>query len=50
MTDNVVYGSSDAGIALVETMRTIVTGNTVSDGKWGIRLSIGAADNQASDR
>lgn len=43
-----VFGSGDAGIALVETMRTIVTGNTMSAGKWGIRLTLGSADNQAS--
>ena len=44
-----MHGSADAGIALVETSRTIVRNNVIADGKWGARLTLGASDNQASD-
>lgn len=40
-----MYGSGDAGIALVETSRTIVKDNLFADGKWGARLTLGSTDN-----
>lgn len=43
-----MHGSADAGIALVETSRTIVRDNIIADGKWGARLTLGASDNQVS--
>lgn len=42
-----MHGSADAGIALVETSRTIVKNNVIADGKWGARLTLGSTDNQA---
>ena len=40
-------GSVDAGIALVETSRVLVTDNVLTDNKWGARYTVGASDNQA---
>lgn len=43
--DNKLYGNTDAGFSLVETSRTAVTGNTMSENKYGIRLLVGSNDN-----
>lgn len=47
-TGNVVTGSADAGVALVETSRVVVTNNVLTTNKWGARYTVGASDNQAS--
>lgn len=45
---NVVTGSTDAAVSLVETSRVLVTNNVFTDNKWGARYTVGASDNQAS--
>lgn len=43
---NELYDNYDAGLSLVETMRTKVTGNKIENNKWGVRLLLGASDNE----
>lgn len=45
---NTLYGNVDAGISLVETSRTTVSGNEIYDNKYGIRLVLGSNDNVMS--
>lgn len=42
---NIVYGNADAGMALMEAFRANVQGNSFEDNTYGIRLSVGCADN-----
>lgn len=42
---NRVYNNSDAGIALMESFRANVSHNVFEDNKYGVRLSVGCADN-----
>lgn len=48
--DSIVRGNTcndnAAGLSLVETSRTVVTGNEFSRNKWGVRLLVGATDNE----
>lgn len=44
-TGNTVYDNADAGLALMESFRADVYDNTFKDNKYGIRLSVGCADN-----
>lgn len=43
--DNYVHGNGDAGMALMETFKASVTDNVFEGNKYGIRLSVGCADN-----
>lgn len=42
---NTVYGHGDAGMAVMESFRADVQGNSFEDNTYGIRLSVGSADN-----
>lgn len=42
---NQAYDNADAGIALFAVWRTTVKNNTLTGNKYGVRLSMGAADN-----
>ena len=44
---NKLYDNFDAGLSLVETSRTYVTGNEFNRNNWGIRALAGANDNMA---
>lgn len=43
--DNVLQNNADAGISLVETSRTVVTGNAMNFNQYGVRLLVGSNDN-----
>lgn len=45
MKGNYVHGNGDAGMALMETFNADVTNNIFEENKYGIRLSVGCADN-----
>eukprot|EP00904_Undaria_pinnatifida_P005796 jgi/Undpi1/2346/HiC_scaffold_13.g05729.m1 len=42
---NYVHDNGDAGIALMESFNAEVSGNTFESNKYGVRLSVGCADN-----
>lgn len=42
---NTVYDNADAGLALMEAFDAEVYDNTFRDNKYGIRLSVGCANN-----
>ena len=44
-TDNDVHDNGDAGMALMESFNADVSNNKFDDNKYGIRLSVGCADN-----
>ena len=46
---NYVHGNADAGMALMEVFNAKVSQNTFKDNKYGIRLSVGCADNVFSN-
>lgn len=46
---NYVHGNGDAGMALMEVFNAKVSKNTFEDNKYGIRLSVGCADNTFSN-
>ncbi|CAN0513274.1 unnamed protein product, partial [Scytosiphon promiscuus] len=43
--DNYVHDNGDAGMALMETFNADVSNNKFEDNKYGVRLSVGCADN-----
>ena len=43
--DNNVHDNADAGIAMLESFYADVSGNTLRDNKYGIRLSVASAHN-----
>ena len=43
--DNYVHDNGDAGIALMESFNADVSNNIIEDNKYGVRLSVGCADN-----
>eukprot|EP00904_Undaria_pinnatifida_P005755 jgi/Undpi1/2309/HiC_scaffold_13.g05693.m1 len=43
--NNNVHDNADAGIAMLESFDAEVSGNTLKDNKYGIRLSVASADN-----
>eukprot|EP00904_Undaria_pinnatifida_P005798 jgi/Undpi1/2348/HiC_scaffold_13.g05731.m1 len=47
--DNYVHDNGDAGIAMMESFDAEVSDNIFEDNKYGIRLSVGCADNVFSD-
>ena len=49
MKGNYVHGNGDAGMALMETFNADVTNNIFEENKYGIRLSVGCADNVFSN-
>ena len=46
---NYVHDNGDAGMAMMESFDAEVSGNTFEGNKYGIRLSVGCADNVFSD-
>ena len=46
--DNNIHDNDDAGIAVLESFDADVSGNTIKNNKFGIRLSVGAAGNVMS--
>ncbi|CAN0523949.1 unnamed protein product, partial [Scytosiphon promiscuus] len=42
---NYIHGNGDAGMAMMESFNADVTDNVFEDNKYGIRLSVGCADN-----
>ncbi|CAM9699718.1 unnamed protein product, partial [Laminaria digitata] len=49
VTGNHVHGNGDAGMALMEIFNAKVSDNTFEDNKYGIRMSVGCADNVFSN-
>ncbi|CAM9431716.1 unnamed protein product, partial [Laminaria digitata] len=49
LPDNYVHGNGDAGMALMETFNADVSNNIFENNKYGIRLSVGCADNVFSN-
>ncbi|CAM9604816.1 unnamed protein product [Ectocarpus sp. 12 AP-2014] len=47
--NNYVHDNGDAGIALMESFRAEIYDNTIENCKYGIRLSVGSADNDIHD-
>ena len=47
--DNYVHDNGDAGMALMETFNAKVSDNVFEDNKYGVRLSVGCADNVFSN-
>lgn len=43
--DNLVYNNADAGLAMMESFNADVRRNKFKRNKYGIRLSVGCADN-----
>ena len=43
--DNYVHDNGDAGMALMESFNADVSNNVFDDNKYGVRLSVGCADN-----
>ncbi|CAN0315581.1 unnamed protein product, partial [Hapterophycus canaliculatus] len=43
--ENELYDNVDAGLSLVETSRTLVSGNQMNGNKYGIRVLVGSSDN-----
>lgn len=48
-TDNHIYNNKDAGLALLESFGAEIYDNRIEDCKYGIRLSLGSADNEIYD-
>ncbi|CAM9714410.1 unnamed protein product, partial [Laminaria digitata] len=46
---NYVHDNGDAGMALMEVFNASVSNNIFEDNKYGIRLSVGCADNVFSN-
>ena len=46
---NYVHDNGDAGMALMEVFDAEVSGNTFEDNKYGVRLSVGCANNVFSN-
>ncbi|CAN0073378.1 unnamed protein product, partial [Sphacelaria rigidula] len=44
--NNNVHDNGDAGMALLEISRAVVEDNTFTNNKYGVRLSVGCADNK----
>ena len=40
-----MYDNADAGLAMLESFNADISGNTFSGNKYGIRMSVGCADN-----
>lgn len=49
LAGNTIYNNKDAGIAFFESYNGKIYDNTVTDCKFGIRLSLGAGDNKIYD-
>lgn len=49
LSDNYIFNVGDAGIAVMESFDIEVYNNQVSDAKYGIRLTLGAGDNEVRD-
>ncbi|CAM9753764.1 unnamed protein product, partial [Hapterophycus canaliculatus] len=49
VTDNYVHDNADAGIALMESFGADIYDNVIENCKYGIRLSVGSADNNIYD-
>ena len=47
--DNHVHDNKDAGIAMLESFNADIHDNTIENCKYGIRLSVGSADNKIYD-
>ena len=47
--DNYVHDNGDAGMALMESFNADVSNNVFDDNKYGVRLSVGCADNVFSN-
>ncbi|CAB1096849.1 MEP10 [Ectocarpus sp. CCAP 1310/34] len=47
--NNYVHDNGDAGIAIMESFRAEIYDNTIENCKYGIRLSLGSADNDIHD-
>lgn len=47
--DNYVHDNGDAGIALLESFGAEIYDNTIENCKYGIRLSLGSANNDIHD-
>ncbi|CAM9210005.1 unnamed protein product, partial [Laminaria digitata] len=45
VTDNYVHDNGDAGMALMESFNADVSNNKFEDNKYGVRMSVGCADN-----
>lgn len=43
--DNIIYNNGDAGIAFMESFGGKVYNNSITNCKYGVRLSVGASDN-----
>lgn len=46
---NYVHGNGDAGMALMEAFNATVSNNVFEDNKYGVRLSVGSANNVFAD-
>ena len=44
-TGNYVHDNGDAGMALMESFNADVSGNTFENNKYGVRMSVGCANN-----
>ena len=42
---NYVHDNGDAGMAMLESFNATVTNNTFVNNKYGVRMSVGCADN-----
>ena len=47
--DNVVYDMQDAGLAILESFDADIHGNTFTNVKYGIRISLGGGNNNVYD-
>ena len=45
ITGNYVHDNGDAGLALMESFNADVSGNTFENNKYGVRMSVGCANN-----
>lgn len=48
-TDNYVHDNADAGIALMESFGADIHDNVIENCQYGIRLSVGSANNNIYD-
>lgn len=46
---NTVYNMQDAGLAMLESFDAKIHDNTFTDVKYGIRISLGGANNEVYD-
>lgn len=46
---NYVHDNGDAGMALMEVFDAVVSDNIIESNKYGVRLSVGSADNIVFD-